>query len=369
MQHYRRPCATKTATNRRNSEMTNVALTVSALLFALDACGNGTAPLSHVRGASDFARVSGETVSSDLTTMARHGRRPGPSGKSRLAGVRKGSNLLFVTDYPSNAVMVYNYPPQGSEYLPAYTLYNINGPQGACSDNTGKNVFIVSSKSSQILEFRYGAKKPRLVISDANQVPVGCAVDVHGNLAVTNIRSLSNGNGSISVYTAPLSPSSVPTIYSDPTMYRFYFLTYDPQGNIFADGFTTQKFFGLTKLTGDGTFTDITTSNTILFPGGVSYDQERNYVTVGDQLASKVYGYSVSGAYAKRKQTTKLRRGFDVVQYYLKSGSRGIIAPDANSYPPATYSYRYPRGGLPIPSKTLVGGPLVMPVGAAVANP
>lgn len=369
MQHYGRPRATKTATNRRNSEMTKVALIVSALLFALDACGNGATPQSRAGLADDLAPVSGEAVSSDLTTLVPTRRHHAPRGKSRVAGVRNGSNLLFVTDYRSNAVMVYNYPPQGSEYLPAYTLYDISAPQGACSDNTGKNVFIVSSKSSQILKFKYGAKKPRLVINDANQVPVGCAVDVHGNLAVTNIRSLSNGNGSISVYKAPLSPSSVPTIYSDPTMYRFYFLTYDPQGNIFADGFTTQKFFGLTKLTGDGTFTDITTSNTILFPGGVSYDQDRNYVTVGDQLASKVYGYSVSGAYAKREQTTKLRRGFDVVQYYLKSGSRGIIAPDANSYPPAIYSYRYPKGGLPIPSKTLVGGPLVMPVGAAVANP
>jgi len=345
-----------------------VALVIGAPIITLGGCGNGAPALMDGNSDGRTAIVT-RAFSSDVTSIVSPTGQHYSRRKLKPTPIEKGGNLLYITDYITNEVQVYNYPPKGSGYPPVETLYDSNGPQGACTDNTGKNVFVTSSKSSQIFEYKYGAKKPRLALNDANQIPVGCAVDSRGNLAVTNIRSLSNGNGSISVYTAPLSPSSVPTIYSDPSMSRFYFITYDPQGNIFADGFTTQKYFGLTELNTAGTFTDLTLSNAVLFPGGVSYDAERGFVTVGDQLAQKIYGYAITGAYAQRKQTTLLRRGYDVVQYYLKSGFRGVVAPDANSYPPAVYSYRYPKGGLPIASKTIVGGPLTQPLGAAIARP
>jgi hypothetical protein len=300
-------------------------------------------------------------------------------GKSRMYNVRhdRSNQLLYVSDFMTWDVQVYNYPSNGKQKSPAGTLTGFTGPEGECVDKARHNVFITNEGESQIWEFAYGATSPTVELIDPNELPVGCSIDpATGNLAVTNIFDLASASGSVSLYVPPFKNGNTPSNnYSDSAIFFYYFLAYDTNGNLFVDGcgFAVHgcNFSGSFRLAelpkGSSTFTNLSISNAIKFPGGVNYDDRRDYVDVTDQIGQATYGYAVSGSAATLKQTTPMGlSNSDIVQSSLTPGLAGIIGPDAQNANADTYFY--PAGGSPEPHR-IITAELVEPIGSAILKP
>ena len=92
-------------------------------------------------------------------------------------------------------------------------------------------------------------------------------------------------------------------VYNTP-LNKEYFGGYDSNGNLFADGFDSGYNFMLVELPkGHKKFVTIKTSNSPEFPGIGAVG--RHLLTVFDQLANKMFQYTVSGTTATLKRTIK----------------------------------------------------------------
>jgi hypothetical protein len=171
------------------------------------------------------------------------------------------------------------------------------------------------------------------------------------------------GAGSVAIYA---NASGTPIQYTDAVLKRALFCSYDDRGNLFVDGFT-RKGFGLAELPkGSSTFSEITLTQSIYFPGGVEW--HGRYLAVGDQDVSKVYQFAIKDKHAVLEGTTRLDRARDVVQFWLvqkKSEARAgeLVAPDAYNHDVSIYNY--PAGGSP--TSTFSCYFMYEPVGAAVS--
>ncbi|HEX3457706.1 MAG TPA: hypothetical protein VHR97_07095 [Candidatus Baltobacteraceae bacterium] len=244
--------------------------------------------------------------------------------------------LLYVSDYHDDDVIVY----QNNQIVGKLTGFK--GPDGVCSDKRG-NVWIVNNLGAGVVEYAHGGQSPIAQLSDDNVYPLGCSVDtVTGKLAVTNVYALNGSPGSVAVYT---NATGTPALYSDPNIYYMYFCGYDNQGNLFVDGRDTDGNFRFAELPKDGdTFTDITVSSTIYFPGNIRWDG--HHIAVGDQefgnqVASGIY--RLTGATGHVAGTTVFDRAQDVVGFWIEAWF--VIAPDANRN--VVGLYRYPKAGSP----------------------
>ena len=83
----------------------------------------------------------------------------------------------------------------------------------------------------------------------------------------------------------------------------------------------------------------LSTSNTVEFPGQVQFDGK--YVTVNDQEAHAIYGYTCSGTTCTLEQTVALTGSGDCDQTWIAKGY--VICPDAGNGDGEIY--KYPAGG------------------------
>jgi len=268
--------------------------------------------------------------------------------------------IVYVSDSYQSYVYGFTYP-QGSPFGPIISK-DLAQPQGACVDKAG-NIWVANSGASDIIGFSHPAKKPKKILADPGSVPSDCAIDPRtGNLAVANAGNTGSQNGTVAIYRAA---SGRPTQYTDASLVRAFFCTYDDRGNLFLDGFTREGF-GLAELpAGRTSFKNIKVQQPIYFPGAVQWDGQ--YIAVGDQGRSKVYELAIEGRAATVVGTTRLLHASDVVQFWLvRSGGRAIqlVAPDAADHDVKVYSY--PAGGSP--TSTFTGQNMYEPVGAVVTS-
>jgi hypothetical protein len=137
------------------------------------------------------------------------------------------ARLVFASDVGTNDVYIFALP----DFTLKGTLTGFNKPQGECSDQKG-HVYIANTDSSQVLEY---SRQGILIntYADTYGYPVGCAINpINGNLAVTNIHGF-DGAGQVLIYTSPTSP---PTVLTDPVQYYYFFDGYDPEGDLWVDG-------------------------------------------------------------------------------------------------------------------------------------
>jgi hypothetical protein len=145
---------------------------------------------------------------------------PVETGQSSIRARAKNGDLLYVSD-PLSGVYIFSYP-QG-RLLGTLTGFQY-GPEGLCSDRFG-NVFVTDQAS--VIEFAHGGTEPIKTYVDT-KLPIACAVDPStGNLAVAN----HSGTGSISIYE---QGSGYAQTYPVPFLAQF--VTYDRNGNLYADG-------------------------------------------------------------------------------------------------------------------------------------
>src|SRR5581483_10436727 len=143
-------------------------------LFA-GCAANAVAPSAAAVGASSLGR----------STLVARGAHAAPNIDRSASWMRReatSSDLLYVSDVGTEDVYVYTYP--GGTL--AGTLTGFAEPQGLCGDAQG-DVWIVDTQKSRLVEYAHGGTAPIAVLADHGEYPSGCAVDAHGNVAVTNI--------------------------------------------------------------------------------------------------------------------------------------------------------------------------------------
>jgi hypothetical protein len=250
----------------------------------------------------------------------------------------------YVSSFYNSELVEFDYP-KGDTSIGEISA---DEPQGECGDvlygAAKRDFWVVNSGSDDIDEFAVGGIGPIKILSESTGEAAGCAMDPSsGNLAVTVL-----GTGDIVIFT---DASRTGTVVAD-GMDSTYFIAYDPKGDLFVDGITESDTYGVVEMaSGSPSFKPVTLSNTIEFPGGMQWDGK--YVTLNDQEAHVIYGYTCSGTSCTLKRTVKLSGSSDCVQTWIGKGD--VFCPDGDNG--AVEVYKYPAGGSPIATLTgSVGG-------------
>jgi hypothetical protein len=250
-------------------------------------------------------------------------------------------DLLYVANVYT--ITVYSYP-KGKL---VGTLSDFYQPFGECVDAQG-DVWITESKFQKIYEYPRGGTKPIHTLQDPNEQPYGCAVDpTTGNLAVANYSDASGFQGNVVVYQ---KAKGAPRSYTGYDLYYYYYLGYDPKGNLFVDGQSNGNSFEFGELRkGSGSIAQILLPKAIVGPGGVQWDGQ--YLAVGDMTDAVIYEFSFSKNYATLEGTTPLSgAGLSVGQFGIAGSS--VVTPNQFFSGSGVLIYPYPAGGSPTMSIT-----------------
>jgi hypothetical protein len=281
----------------------------------------------------------------------------GRSASWMAAGLAK-RDLLYLTDDGDGNVYVYAFPGAKLEG----TLSGLNVPAGECVDKAG-DVWIVEEGSNDIVEYAHGGTAPIATLTDPNNAPEGCSVDpTTGNLAVANAQTLSAGAGSVGVYA---HAQGTPTLYTDSQMKFVLFVTYDDNGNLYADGVDSSLAFRLGELRKSaGTLAPIAFSQSIIQPTNIQWNHK--YLAVGDgggiigSSAPVIYHVNVTHSAGKVVGETPLTGTTGVFQFFIQGDT--FIGPNLGNE--NVMFWNYPAGGTPTKA---IGG-FNDPFGSAVSK-
>jgi hypothetical protein len=321
----------------------------ASAVVALAICSACSAlPLSLSKGQDDMAvapssaalnvRYVGKTlwVNGRPVTAARAYQGAPPRFATLAPDLVAGHKREYVfNDYDTYA-SIFNYPKSDQE------VGTINGLGGQGCANVlygyGKGTFWNVGGADQITEYKVRKSVALKTLSVSFSFPSSCAMDSSGDLAVGVLYNDSGpGGGDVVIFK---NASGSPAVYTTPLDEEF-FDGYDPNGDLFADGFTGDRTgFELVELPkGSTTFEKITTSNTVGFPGSVQWDGK--YLAVTDQDTSEIYQYTVSGTTATLEGTVSLSGVGDCAQTWIAKGV--VYCGDADNEDGSAFNY--PAGG------------------------
>jgi hypothetical protein len=265
----------------------------------------------------------------------------------------KSEDLAYVANVYT--ITVYSYP-KGKL---VGTLSNFYVPYGECVDAKG-DVYITDSRFGKIYEYAHGGTKAIKTLKDPSYQPYGCAVDpTTGDLAVANYDDGSGHEGNVYVYH---KAKGFPKSYIGYGFYYYYYLGYDPKGNLYVDGLHGSygdgfEFGVLPK--GGGAIKDILLPEYIAGPGGIEWDGQ--YLAVGG--GAEIYQFSFSGTEATLEGTTPLSgAGLLVGQFGIADST--VVTPNQFFSSSAALVYPYPGGGAA--TKTITNG-IFYPFSAVVS--
>ena len=256
----------------------------------------------------------------------------------------KTEDLLYVANVYT--ITVYSFP-KGKL---VGSLINFYKPYGECVDKSG-DVYITDSSFGKIYEYAHGGTKPIHTLKDPSYQPYGCAVDpTTGNLAVANYSDDSAREGNVAVY---LKAKGYPKSYIGYGFYYYYYLGYDPKGNLYVDGLFGSygdgfEFGELRK--GGSQINPILLPQSIRFPGGIQWDGQ--YLAVGDNAGAAIYQFTFSGSKATLEGTTPLTGAGNVGQFGIARST--VATPNQFFSGSAVLVYPYPGGGTA--TKTITNG-------------
>jgi hypothetical protein len=221
------------------------------------------------------------------------------AGQARSASARAGDLLYVATARnPSidtaGSIAILAYPQLKS----VAEISGIGSPTGLCTDPAG-NVWVVAVADNawNAYEYAHGGTTPITEIPIRNpNVAWGCAVDpTTGNLAVfTGVDGTGVKRPAVVIWPGArdVKPAKYPLSFT-PTAGA-----YDPQGNLFVDGYVggTEQFDFAELAAGSKSFVKITINRHTEFPGGVEWDG--GYIaldTGGLGRRAVIYRLSISG--------------------------------------------------------------------------
>lgn len=288
----------------------------------------GTMTRDFKRGALVFAVLLSAAVSSGCG-----GAQPPTQIPQTLATVQtvrepKAHTLLYIADYYPTALEEYSYPK--AKYKKSFTA-DLDEPQGTCSGAKG-DFWVVNSGNNEILGYKHGASKPWATLTETNGSEIGCAQDsVTGNLAVAILST-----GDVLVYP---NASGTPTTYSTPLSKALY-VTYDNDGDLFVDGYTTSNFALVELPKGSGTF--ITISLNVNFGYASPIEYVAPYLVLGAANSDDMYQFSISGSSGTEANGFHLTGSGDLVAFQVSGDEVAAIGARSSGL------WKYPAGGQPI---------------------
>ncbi len=323
------------------------ALSVSVACAFLSGCG----------GSQSGSQFQGGALPQSVRNVPMGAHRDGRT--SWMNPKAKDQVLVYVSNGRDDSVSVYGFYDHKLRGM----LYGIDTPYGVCSDGQG-NVWIVAYGDYSVVEYAHAGTK-RLKTLEADDTDLyDCSVDpTTGDVAVTNWGVDNWFKGNVLVFHRA---EGEPTAYTGDGVWFYYGLTYDDSGNLYVDGLDSYRngnlALGMMPKHGDH-LQRVSLQPQINPPllGGIRWDGHN--VAIGNWKS--VYGYSVSGHYARLKSETPLTDKWPVGLFWItRFGKHQIVAPDQDGNPSAVQTWDYPRGRLP--TATIARG-LSKPFGVTVS--
>ena len=310
-----------------------------AALAMCSACAGGSS-VAPSNAAAPNVRYVGRTASVDgrLVTAAR----PSLIGLPHYTmtvpertATTTSTYYEYIINFYGTYAGIFNYPV-GTKQIG--TIDNVGG-QGCTNvlHGYGKRTFWIVAGAAQITEYKVPQKALETLSTPDGSMPSSCAMDKAGDLAVGILDGSSSGDVLI------FKNATGTGTYVKTPLAREYFDGYDPNGNLFFDGFTNDYAFELVELpAGSNQPQTIATSNAVQFPGSVQWDGK--YLTVFDQLANKLYRYAVVGTKATLKGTVSFSGSSDCAQTWI--AGTVVYCGDAGNDNGEVFNY--PAGGSPV---------------------
>jgi hypothetical protein len=261
-------------------------LSIAVALTTLAACSASqtTMAIPPSGTAANFTRLSAQR---DAALTIPHFVQTGVHPDRGQSWMRpdKRSDLLYVGDWATNDVFVYELPSGKA----VGTLTGNDEPYGMCVD-TKQDVYIANFGNGTLVEYAHGVGKPLNIYTPGGE-PIGCSVDAKGDVSATSFDP-----GEVTVY-AKGNPKDG-AIFSDSSCEYMWAMGYDSKGNLVGIG-EESSIDACALLAGSKTETTLTESGiTIDFPGGTTWDGK--YLALGDQEAggtfqSGVWPATISG--------------------------------------------------------------------------
>ncbi|MGA9419276.1 MAG: hypothetical protein WBV40_09005 [Candidatus Cybelea sp.] len=331
------------------SSLTLYALSLTAAAALMAGCSNGASSVGASSGMTPNGFQSPRTISiNGMLITAAH---PSFGVRNHLVPMAPDKNdkkkalYQYAASFGDGSLAVFDYPKSDKQIG---SIGDISEVQGECTNvlfGAGKKTFWVTvSGTDQIDELKVGGSSPIKTLSaPSGDVPVGCGIDpATGNLASTIIN-----NGAVVIYAKATGSGTV----SQSPLIEAFFAGYDKGSNLYVDGFNNQDAFGLVELKkGSSTWETLSTSNSVEFPGQVQFDGK--YITVNDQEAHDIFGYTCKGTSCTLERTVSLSGSSDCDQTWIGNGV--AFCPDAGNGDVEVY--KYPAGGSPIATLTGTSG-------------
>ncbi len=317
--------------------------------------GNGSSNQSIARRLQISAQ-SVVPVSMHKTVRLRHaaGRLVNPVSRLPLGP------FDFVSDFGNNEVYVLN--PSGGVEATFTSSTGLDFPQGMSVTNSPPRLYVANSGADNVLV--YSSLNAPAVLSDAGAEPADVSADSSsGDIAVENY------GGSVSCFTggATTPTFTISGTSGTGTFFNIYFGAFDSAGNLYIDGFDNNGYAIAAEIVGgcsspNNVVTDLTSTNNILFPGGLQV-ASNGYISIEDQQALVIYTYKppVNGALGSPVATTPLTGSNDPVSFSFTAGSAQVLTADDGLTNANVYNF--PAGGSPTKTFTLPGA--VDPIGTA----
>lgn len=275
----------------------------------------------------------------------------GPSWMRPDAAGKKA--LMYVSDAGTNDVYVYDYASDAQ----VGTLTGLDDPGAQCVDRKG-DVFVVETGNYTTVEYKHGGTTVVNTYNNGGTDAVGCSVDAHGDLAITN-----QIPGQITVYAAGKGNG---TTYTESACNYMWPAGYDGSGNLYMEGASSEGTEVCELPAGATQMQQVSLSGEFInFPGSVQWDGK--YITLTDQQFQGGYNTgiyeateSASGnlsAFGGTELTASCNGDYtEVLEPYIvgqknapinhKEG-KAIVGGNAQCYDAGVSYWAYPKGGSP----------------------
>lgn len=320
-------------------------------LAMICACGSANAPTPVSGG--ETGGYSGYIGTSAIPVMGTRAKSRAPAGFPAIVpeAIPKSKYYEYIINDYGTYATIFDYPKSDAMIG---KITNVGG-QG-CTNKLygyGDKTFWIVAGSDQIS--LYSAPKTLIRnLSDYIGAPSSCAMNLQGDLAVGILYGTDGGD--VIVYKHAMGQGKD---YKT-GLVREYFDGYDPNGNLYADGFNASYEFELDELAkGSSSFVKVTTSNSVEFPGSVQWDG--TYLDVTDQGTEEMYQYAESGTKLTLKNTISLSGSNDCAQTWI--ATKVVYCADAGTN--VGYVFKYPAGGSPIAKLT---GNFDLPLGTVAVQ-
>lgn len=293
------------------------ALILSVAFALLAGCGGSQPPVGPA-GATQPDRIDSSTE----------------HGQGSTAMGADGRSLLYVA---AGAIEVYTYS-RGK------LLGSIGWGGYLCSDRFGNIVLAGGEGISYVWVFPHGGSNPTATLYNPESAG-GCSVEQSGE----NIAVASADAGAVVVFPYKAKRGwRLARDYHISNMRVAHYCTYDPQGDIFVDGYDTNGSFMLAELPkGSSTFITITLNRAVQSPGSMQWDGKDLVVEDGGKTSSSaavLYRFAIDGSSGSEVSATTLSDSVADAQFLIHD--RTVIGPLSNNSVQGIGFWRFPRGGM-----------------------